>query len=301
MVQRSGSPPQVVLRALIDLSDRAVLDSVDGLIMQAYGMTSRMSRVERFISVQPGGWVVATSLVDDEERVVGCGGCIAYPDAGFGWIGLIGVDPTQQGKGIGRIVTQWLIDHLASLGCASVLDASRAGGSLYEQMGFVDHGLSRLMLASDRPLPNRAGPTERSSLVVGTHEDLIDLYAYDRERFGADRSSLLKYVFEEYPERCLIDRNCDATVRGFAIAQGASIGPFVADDEVSFDSLLAAMVHLIGPDRANACVPPGTRYLERWMAAGFTEARVLRRQHLGIRALPGQHQLISAQISFGEG
>ncbi len=114
----------VVFRALTDIDDDVSMGAVDELIMRAYGTSSRRKRVERFVRLQRGGWVVAEEPTSKGNRIVGCGGCIAYPGGGFGWIGLIAVDPSMQGQGLGRVVTQWLIDHLATLGCSAVLDGS---------------------------------------------------------------------------------------------------------------------------------------------------------------------------------
>ncbi len=287
----------VVLRALTDIDDDVSLSAVDELIMRAYGISSRRARVERFIRLQPGGWVVAEEASTIGQHIVGCGGCIAYPDGGFGWIGLIAVDPSTQGKGLGRIVTQWLIDHLAGLGCSPVLDGSLSGAPLYEKIGFIDHGLSTLMVASGRrpttDLPVTVNPLNDS--------DLINLYAYDHRAFGADRSHLLRFINNESPGRAFVSRSNDGTMTGYVMAQDTAIGPFVADDDEAFDALLAAALSLEFPSTPSVCVPPGSRYRDRWLAAGFTEVRSLRRQHLGIGALPGLHRLIGAQTSFGEG
>ena len=77
--------------------------------------------------------------------VVGTGCCIAYPDAGFGWIGLVATLPAFQRRGIATAITEFLGRTLAAYGCASVLDASLAGGPVYERMGFADCGVTRVL------------------------------------------------------------------------------------------------------------------------------------------------------------
>jgi predicted N-acetyltransferase YhbS len=287
----------MVLRALIDTHDDETMDAVDQLIMRAYGMSTRRSRVERFIRVQPGGWVVAEEATTTGQQLIGCGGCIAYPDGGFGWIGLIAVDPSAQGNGTGRMVTQWLIDHLASLGCAPVLDGSLSGAPLYEKMGFDDHGYSTLMVAPQRD----ATGTMSASLSPLKGIEIDSLCAYDRRVFGADRSALLRYIDEQSPSRAYVSRSHDGVINGYVMAQDSAIGPLVADHSYVFDDLLTAVRTLTFPAAAHVCVPPGSLYHDRWVAAGFTEVRSLRRQHLGIGQLPGSHQFIGAQTSFGEG
>ena len=140
----------LILRALTGQEPdiEQLLDDIDAVLQAAYRAPSWKFRVQRFLRVQPGGWVVARQ----ENEVVAVGGCIAYPDAGFGWIGLIATSPSSQRHGAGRTVTQWAVDHLKSLGCASVLDASLAGAPLYVRMGFDDVGVSVLMEPSVVPI-----------------------------------------------------------------------------------------------------------------------------------------------------
>ncbi len=287
----------MVFRALTDIDDDVSMGAVDELIVRAYGTSSRRKRVERFMRLQRGGWVVAEEPTSKGNQVVGCGGCIAYPGGGFGWIGLIAVDPSMHGQGLGRIVTQWLIDHLAILGCSPVLDGSASGAPLYEKIGFVDHGVSTLMMAPDRPQTSQF-PT---SVIRLTGSDLDSLYAYDQRVFGADRSKLLRDINQENPGRTFAIKSETGSLNGYVMAQDTSIGPLVADHPRGFDDLLAAALSVEFPSAPTVCVPPGTLYREQWVAAGFREMRSLRRQHLGIGSLPGSHQLVAAQASFGEG
>jgi GNAT superfamily N-acetyltransferase len=112
------------------------LEAIDEIVQRAYRMPSRIERIKRFLLVEGGVWAVA----ETDGALVSVGGAIAYPDGGFGWIGLIGTDPTMVGRGGGRVVTQFLVDELASRGCRSALDASEAGAPLYRAMAFTDHG-----------------------------------------------------------------------------------------------------------------------------------------------------------------
>ena len=48
-------------------------------------------------------------------------------------------------------------------------------------------------------------------------------------------------------------------------------------------------------------VPPECAFLPTLLKLGFTSARTLRRQHLGIGVLPGLRGRLCAQASFGEG
>jgi Acetyltransferase (GNAT) domain len=122
------------------------LEAIDGIIQRAYRMPSRMARINRFLSVQGGSWAVTEA----DGALVSVGASIAYPDGGFGWIGLVGTDPAMSGLGGGRAVTQFLVDGLNAQGCRSALDASVAGAPLYRAMNFTDHGRVTKLFAPDR-------------------------------------------------------------------------------------------------------------------------------------------------------
>ena len=90
----------------------AAIAASDEVLRRSYGF-AREGRVRRYLAVAPSAWAVARA---ETGSIVGVGGCVAYPDAGFGWIGLIGSDPAHTRRGIARRVTQALIDELARHG-----------------------------------------------------------------------------------------------------------------------------------------------------------------------------------------
>jgi GNAT superfamily N-acetyltransferase len=277
-----------------DESEGKILDEIDALLTRAYGAGSMRARVERFLALQPQGWVLAR----DVDGLVGVGGCIAYPDAGFGWIGLIATDPSIERRGIGTAITNWLVDALRSLDCAAVLDASGPGAPLYRRMGFQDYGTTAVMTAEALVLP----PTADVAIRVQSADDPItdDLFAYDMARFGADRSRLLRYMLEV--DRCptfAVVRG--GAVRAFAMVQDDAIGPMVADDQDALAAVLnaAAEVSATRPIRVRVSSESSRGpMLESW---GFSAVRTLAHQRLGIDALPGLRHLLASQTSFGEG
>jgi N-acetylglutamate synthase-like GNAT family acetyltransferase len=79
------------------------LEAVDNILMRAYQMPPRFSRIERYLALDPLGFVIAYC----DGTLAGCGGVIAYPSGGFGWIGLIATDPDWTGRGIARATTHY--------------------------------------------------------------------------------------------------------------------------------------------------------------------------------------------------
>ena len=68
-----------------------------------------------------------------------------------GYIWGVYVASDHRGRGIGRALTQAMVEHLRSVGCTQVhLHASPAGRSVYESLGFVPSTEMRLVLTPER-------------------------------------------------------------------------------------------------------------------------------------------------------
>ena len=262
-------------------------------MQQAYGVSSFRLSIDRFAAVQPDGLAV----VEVDGTVVGTGCCVAYPDGKFGWIGLVATLPAFQRQGIGTEVTEFVSDLLGAHGCAAVLDASAAGGPVYERMGFADRGITTVMgYAGDRT-PPVANVEECEAL---TSDDLDEVVRFDAPRFGASRRQLLAKVIGQHPGRSLVLRR-RGKVAGFLVAQESTLAPVVADTSESLTSLTIAALRLdwATPPRIN--VPPESGHLATLQRLGFDVRRELRHMRRGIGALPGRRESIAAQVSLGEG
>ena len=278
-------------RRVDPVAEPATLEAMDQVMQQAYGVASFRMSIERFVAAQPDGLVV----VEQRGRVVGAGCCIAYPDGGFGWIGLVATLPSFQRRGIATAITEMLSTTLAGHGAASVLDASAAGAPVYERMGFADHGSTLVM--TDTMGEASVRRTECESL---THDDVDDVVAFDAGCFGADRRTLLTKVLAQHPGRSLVVRR-DGRVRGYLVAQQTTLAPVVADDDASLADLVEAARRLewSSPPRIN--VPPKSRHVASLLHLGFETNRALRHMRRGIDTLPGQRQSIAGLVSLGEG
>jgi GNAT superfamily N-acetyltransferase len=282
---------------------RADIAAVDALLQVAYDAPSWGFRVERGLAMQPDGWVVAQDGAGG--RIVGCGGFLAFRDGGFGWIGLVATHPDAQRRGVGRAVTQYLVDGLAALGCAAALDGSASGAPLYESMGFRDCGVSMLLTVEDpagaaKTLVARCASKEVHIRAASlAHLDAI--LRFDMPYFGASRAVLLHRLLTEFVGRAAIAIDMSGVMRGYVIAQADAIGPLVADDATVRDALLEWALRRKWGAAPRIIVPPDSDHLDAVCDAGFVEQRALRHQRLGIDHLPGNRGGIVAQVSFGEG
>lgn len=260
-----------------------------GVMQRAYGVASFAAQMRWYIAVQPDAVVVA----ETDGVVVGTGCGVAYADAGFGWVGVIATEPGFGHRGIGRLVTERVVESLAVHGCAPVLDASLAGGPLYERMGFVDHGSTTVV--SREPL------TGGAALPAITPADVGDVAAFDRDAFGSDRTRLIEVLVREHPGRTAIARGDDGRIQGFAIAQAGVIGPLAAKNDEALERLVTSAASLPWTRPPQICVPPESRYLDTLHALGWPTARELRHMRRGIDVLPGRGERYAGRVSLGIG
>jgi GNAT superfamily N-acetyltransferase len=142
--------------------------------------------------------------VDGEIVATGVG----TVNGSVGWIGAIFVDEAWRRRGLGRAVTDAVIDELGAAGCRTlVLVATDAGRRLYEPMGFEvatwyrtfeAAGASGTANAEDEALRN--GATLRAFQV----DDLPAMEALDRAATGEDRAHLLDAFATHESARCLV-------------------------------------------------------------------------------------------------
>jgi ribosomal protein S18 acetylase RimI-like enzyme len=263
---------------------------MDVVMQQAYGVASFRVSIERFVAVQPDGLVV----VEDDGEVVGTGCCIAYPEGGFGWVGLVATAPGYQRRGIATAITDVLAEVLASHGCASVLDASLAGGPVYERMGFVDHGPTKVMaFAGEAP----ASGSNSDPLTTGDFDDVVE---FDALRFGSPRAALLAKVIEQHPGRVLVSRR-KGRVAGYLVAQEGTLGPVLADDSDCLSALVTDSLGLDWLSPPRITLPPESAHVGTLLTLGFEVRRELRHMRRGIGSLPGRRDCIAGQVSLGEG
>jgi predicted N-acetyltransferase YhbS len=271
------------------------LERVDEVLMRAYLMTSRRARVERFLRVDHGMWLVA----EEEGQIVGAGGAIGYPTGGFGWIGLIATDPMHGRQGVGAAVTRHLVDELRALGCASVLDGSLQGAPLYERLGFVDSGTTLRFAPS--VLPTEATTSAATNVVSLSIADIDALELFDSTVFGASRKSLLSILLTDHAGRAFGVLDRDGSIAGYAIAQDDAIGPVAASSAGDVAALLDACLALEWTIEPGLVSPAESNWRALLMELGWRETRVLRHQRFGVGQLPGQRGLLVAQTSLGEG
>jgi len=273
---------------------RADIEGADELIRSAFGWAqSRRNDLARFYEVQPDGWLLA----EGQDRLVGMVGAVIFGSCAT--IGMMAVDPREQGRGIGRFLMEALLDRLDRAGCpVALLDASPAGAPLYLKLGFVDEGRTREYVL---PAGRSGGQApEEASLV--RRADLPALEAFDAPVFGAQRGKLLAAYHADFPGRAFLVRTPDGEIDGYLFAQEKKLGPWVARTPRTAEILLRAGLSLpfengtavLAPD----CNPDALALLER---NGFSLWDAIRHMRRGGSRLPGVRAQIYGQASYAVG
>ncbi|PHK95199.1 GNAT family N-acetyltransferase [Pseudoroseomonas rhizosphaerae] len=146
---------------------------------------------------------------------------------GFATLGSVIVDDAMQGRGIGRRLTQGVLDRLGE-DCRVLLHATEAGAPLYRSLGFrpaleirQHNGLARAPAEQAAP----AGLTLRPV----RPQDAGALVALDAEATGTPRAALLHAVLP-LAEGVVLERG--GMPAGFALirpfGRGEVVGPVVA-------------------------------------------------------------------------
>src|SRR5258708_7732975 len=196
---------------------------------------------------------------------------------GAGTLGMILVSPAQQGKGIGRRLTEALLHDAGAR--SLMLNATGAGLRLYAASGFRVAGAIRQLQGQCRSM---SGATAARPLRPG---DRAALLALDAAAFGAERTTLLDRLIQEGRTMVL---GAPQAVTGFAIrrkfGRGEVIGPVVAASETDAIELVSA---LAGP-RLSPHRRSGDGDLSDDLAGRFRTRRCRRRHHHGSRRVAGR-------------
>jgi len=169
------------------------------------------------------GWVTTTALMES------------------GWLGNLIVQPAFRRRGLGTELAASGVARLRDLGRETIrLEADPAGEGIYRRLGFVTEFES---LRFRRPLG--PDPVERG-LPRGVEpsglEGLSEFLAFDRPRYGDDRSALLSALLPRAARAFTFRRGRE--LAGFALAvptaKGFQLGPWVAEDSEAAATLLGA-------------------------------------------------------------
>jgi GNAT superfamily N-acetyltransferase len=233
-----------------------------------------------FLQQSAGGCFVA----EIDDKVVGTASTISY-EGRFAWIGMVLVDPEFRKLGIGTKLLRKTIEHLEQIGVPTMkLDATPFGKPIYEKLGFVtEYEIERWLLKR---------PPQSAHLRTAPPAELADICELDRELFGADRSFLLRSLYEQAPELAVANFE-----EGFppAYAFGRHglfadhLGPWSARSRTSAEELLQSFLRQSSRETVIVDVmKSNSMAIEVLARHGFTPSRPLTRMFRGPNTHPGK-------------
>lgn len=203
--------------------------------------------------MQRGSWHVRQSWLEFATRHAACiplaidvdgelaATGIATVNGPVGWVGTIFVDPAQRGRGLGRRMTEALLDRLGDRGCRTILlTASGMGQPLYEKLGFRTLSIEHVLSAQ-----GVAGGTDDDGVAPMTKADLPEVEELDRAATGEERGHLIRAFSREG----WVLRDDRDALRGFVIRSGIGGAALVAPDADDARRLIAHRRGLVGPNR----------------------------------------------------
>jgi GNAT superfamily N-acetyltransferase len=202
---------------------------------------------EMFLKLSPDGCLVA----EKDGSVIGTVTTVSYEDR-FSWIGMVLVDPSERGRGVGTRLMIMSLDVLS--GMPSIrLDATPAGCEVYRKLDFVDeYRLSRMERVEK--LASAGGLIPDNPARPMTREDLPAIDFFDRQAFGAERRMMLEWMFDGAPEYAWVIEQAGqqgqpgqpGQISGYIFGRHGvnfeHLGPVVARDQQVARQLVSACV-----------------------------------------------------------
>lgn len=233
----------------------------------------------RLLRLEPLGCFCASV----EGRLVGTTTTTTYGDE-LAWVGMVLVDPEYRRRGVATQLMRTALDYLERRVAVVKLDATPDGRPLYEGLGFEVESLVERWMGTARDDPATAA---RETLKATAH---AELFALDREAFGADRSQLLEALLADACVAPVIAAGTEERLSGYALARRGSsatyAGPLVATDAEQAAALLDGLLGQLAGQRIYVDLNTNfERGADLLAARGFVKQRDLLRMSYGARGV----------------
>src|SRR5258708_2708354 len=156
------------------------------------------------------------------------------------WISMVLVAADHRRKGLATRLLRGCIDDVRAAGLVPVLDATPAGRTVYQPLGFQDTW-SFQRLAAPAPRVDDSQIPAGITIHHADDESWPDLKAYDAAAFGADRGAIIARMGRRLRGTDLFairhDR-CAGMLFGRDGRVASHLGPFIAADDATAQALL---------------------------------------------------------------
>ena len=219
-----------------------------------------------------------------QDQIVGTVTTISYQNS-FSWIGMVLVDPDFRRQGIGQQLLQNALQLLKSEETVK-LDATPEGREVYLKLNFADeYPLCRMnrIAAQDLFYPTTAKAIKK--------EDLPLLSEFDSKIFGANRSALLYWMWENAPEFAFLIEDGEE-IKGYVMGRHGHdfthISPIIAESiSIAKDLLIAVLSKCLGSPVILDVLNVEPEWKEWLKKIGFSEQRNFIRMYRGTNCFSG--------------
>jgi GNAT superfamily N-acetyltransferase len=231
-----GAMPAPTMRPMTPADAAA---AADALVADDFG--DRRTWLD-FASAHPACRAV---LAESDGRIVGT--AVGTANGPGGWLATIWVAPDQRGRGLGRALTQRIIDDLAATGCRTfVLVSTDAGRRLYERMGFEVQSWYRILEAPGLTAsPAAAAAPADPPVRPFEPADLPAMLRLDRAATGEDRRHVLEPFATPASARVATDEA--GAIEGFVVRAPWGGGATIARSAATATRILDARRAAAGP------------------------------------------------------
>ena len=261
---------------------------------------SHWNQLEEDWRVFLDSWDGGGRVAEVEGIVIGTVTFLRYGGC-FSWLSMMLVHPDSRHVGVGTLLMDAALDALASEPCVR-LDATPLGELLYRRFGFSgEYELTRAKVT----VPLGPFGSVPDGVLPMKAVDLAEVFARDRQVFGADRSALLTSFYRRAPDlaRTLYR---GGTLIGYCFGRPGylyrQLGPVVANDTTAARELVAGCLASQAGETLAVDVPRLDSEWTAWLeSAGFTMERSFLRMYRGQRQRPGfdARQFVIAGPEFG--
>ena len=208
------------------------------------------------------------------------------------WIGMVLVDPKRRQLGIATKLMNVAIESLTKAEIKTIkLDATPAGRSVYENLGFKEESLIERW--------EGAGGTGTVAFTTLDSAARGEALVLDRHAFGAERSKLIEMLIEDSCVAPLVATAADGRLTGYALARQGSaavyVGPLLATSADAATTLLDGLLSQVSGQRVyldiNTSFEGGRKILTE---RGFVKQRDLIRMFYGKESKAGSSPSVFA-------
>lgn len=213
-------------------------------------------------------------------RIIGTATAMSY-DNEIAWIGMVLVHREFRGKGISKRLLTKILEKLKSYNSVK-LDATPGGHKVYQKFGFKDEYLIHRMTTDSVPVHNWQSFVD-DSYEISSLNDISAIESFDRQIFGAKRSSLLEFLLNNLRGNAWILKKSNQ-IKGFALARNGTcfnqIGPVSATTTKEAKILIAKSLSNLEGKPVVVDVPENKKELISWLSSlGFSKQRYFIRMH----------------------